>query len=75
MSAHIITKEQIKQILDAWYQSMLQQQVEKAKQFKQEIEDKLSSIKEDENLLLYYSLLNFRYKVLTGGLNITKDNF
>ncbi|WP_426981245.1 tetratricopeptide repeat protein [Bacillus pseudomycoides] len=75
MSAHIITKEQIKQILDTWYQSMLQQQVEKAKQFKQEIEDKLSSIKEDENLLLYYSLLNFRYKVLTGGLNITKDNF
>ncbi|PGC28683.1 hypothetical protein COM18_30180, partial [Bacillus pseudomycoides] len=67
MNTHIITKEQIKQILDAWYQSMLQQQVEKAKQFKQEIEDKLSSIKEDENLLLYYSLLNFRYKVLTGG--------
>ncbi|WP_435554885.1 hypothetical protein, partial [Bacillus wiedmannii] len=25
--------------------------------------------KEDKNLLLYYSLLNFRYKVLTDGLN------
>ncbi|MBO1582972.1 tetratricopeptide repeat protein [Bacillus sp. XF8] len=75
MNVQMKGNEQISKLLNDFYQVMLQQQVEKAKQFKQEIEDKLSSIKEDENLLLYYSLLNFRYKVLTDGLNITKDDF
>ncbi len=54
---------------------MLQQHVSKATNLKQEIEDKLSDIKKEENLSLYYSLLDFRYNVLTDGLSITKDSF
>lgn len=67
--------EQITKSLNDWYQAILQHQNIQATNLKQEVEDKLSSIKEDKNLLLYYSLLNFRYKVLTDGLNITKDSF
>lgn len=75
MSAHVVTKEQLKHSLDDWYHSMLQQQVEKATNLKQEIDEKIANIEEDQSLLLYYSLLDFRYKVLTDGLSITKNSF
>ncbi|WP_026590591.1 Rap family tetratricopeptide repeat protein [Bacillus sp. UNC437CL72CviS29] len=75
MSAHVVTKEQIKHSLDAWYQSMLKQQVEKATELKEEIDEKIVNAEEDQNLLLYYSLLDFRYKVLTDSLSITKNSF
>lgn len=42
---------------------------------KKEIEERKEEMKDDKNLLLYYSLLEFRYKVLTNGLGITKDSF
>ncbi|HDX9695205.1 hypothetical protein [Bacillus thuringiensis] len=67
--------EQISKLFNDWYQAILQHQNVQATNLKQEVEDKLSSIKEDKSLLLYYSLLDFRYKVLTDGLNITKDSF
>ncbi|MGG3519755.1 hypothetical protein ABES33_07125 [Bacillus pseudomycoides] len=75
MSAHVVTKEQIKHSLDAWYQSMLQQQVEKATRLKEEIDEKIVNVEEDQSLLLYYALLDFRYKVLTDSLSITKNSF
>jgi len=67
--------EQISKLFNDWYQAILQHQNVQATNLKQEVEDKLPSIKEDKNLLLYYSLLDFRYKVLIDGLNITKDSF
>ncbi|MCM3737652.1 hypothetical protein M3215_18095 [Bacillus cytotoxicus] len=75
MNVSLKGNEQISKLFNDWYQVMLQHQVSKATSLRQEIEDKLSIIKEDENLLLYYSLLDFRYKVLTDGLSITKDSF
>ncbi|PEB40788.1 Rap family tetratricopeptide repeat protein [Bacillus pseudomycoides] len=75
MSAHVVTKEQIKHSLDAWYQSMLQQQVEKATRLKEEIDEKIVNVEEDPSLLLYYALLDFRYKVLIDSLSITKNSF
>ncbi|HDX9580612.1 TPA: hypothetical protein ROX88_004266 [Bacillus pseudomycoides] len=75
MNVSLKGNEQISKLFNDWYQVMLQHQVEKAADLKQEIEEKISDIKEDENLLLYYSLLNFRYKVLTDGFNITEDSF
>ena len=75
MNVSVKGNEQITKLLNDWYQTMLRQQNIQATDLKQEIEDKFSDIREDENLLLYYSLLDFRYKVLTDGLNITKDSF
>ncbi|EPZ0458070.1 hypothetical protein [Bacillus cereus group sp. BfR-BA-01489] len=75
MNVQMKGNEQISKLLNDWYQAILQHQNVQATNLKQEVEDKLSSIKEDKNLLLYYSLLDFRYKVLTDGLNITKDSF
>ncbi|PEA55543.1 hypothetical protein CON64_07220 [Bacillus pseudomycoides] len=75
MNVQMKGNKQITKLLNDWYQVMLQQRAEKAANLKREVEEKISDIKEDENLLLYYSLLDFRYKVLTDGLNITKDSF
>ncbi|MEF7557862.1 Rap family tetratricopeptide repeat protein [Bacillus thuringiensis] len=75
MRVPVKENEQISKLLNDWYQAILQHQNIQATNLKQEVEDKLSSIKEDKNLLLYYSLLDFRYKVLADGLNITKDSF
>lgn len=75
MNVQMKGNEQVTKLLNDWYQSMLSQQNIQATKLKQEVEDRLSNIKEDEHLSLYYSLLDFRYKVLTDGLNITKDSF
>ena len=75
MHVPVKENEKVTKLLNDWYQAILQHQNVQATNLKQEIEDKLSSIKEDKNLLLYYSLLDFRYKVLADGLNITKDSF
>ncbi|OFD12135.1 hypothetical protein BTGOE6_03200 [Bacillus wiedmannii] len=42
---------------------------------KEDIESEFSNVKDDGNLWLYYSLLDFRYKVLADGLQITKNSF
>lgn len=75
MNVQMKGNEKISKLLNDWYQVMLQQRVEKAANLKQEVEEKISDIKEDRNLLYYYSLLDFRHKVLTDGLGITKDSF
>ncbi len=75
MNIQMKGNEQITKLLNDWYQAMLQQQVLKATNLKQEIDGEVANIKEDKNLLFYYSLLDFRYKVLTDGLSITKNSF
>ncbi|MGE6365739.1 hypothetical protein ACQKD9_18455 [Bacillus paramycoides] len=75
MGTDIAMREQLKHSLDDWYRVMLQQQIEKAMEMKEEIDSKIPDAKEDGDLWLYYSLLDFRYKVLADGLQITKNSF
>lgn len=75
MGADVVTREQMKHSLDDWYRVMLQQNIEKAREMKEDIESEFSNVKEDGDLWLYYSLLDFRYKVLADGLQITKNSF
>ncbi|WP_242221403.1 Rap family tetratricopeptide repeat protein [Bacillus cereus group sp. BfR-BA-01380] len=62
-------------LLNDWYQEMRAQHVIKATQLKKEIDEKIHNIETDQNLLLYYALLDFRYRVLTDGLSISKHSF
>ncbi|PJN50700.1 hypothetical protein [Bacillus mycoides] len=59
MSIPVVTKEQIKNSLDIWYQFMLNQDFVQSKTLKEEIESKISHIEEDQQILFYYSLLDF----------------
>ena len=47
----------------------------KAQQLKTEIDGMIGNIEEDQNLLLYYALLDFRFKVLMDNLSITPASF
>ncbi|HDR3886833.1 TPA: hypothetical protein QCO65_001159 [Bacillus cereus] len=75
MNVQLQGNEQVTQLFNDWYRAILQHQTIHATKLKKDIEDKISSSEEDTSLLLYYSLFNFRYTVLTDGLNITKDAF
>ncbi|EAO52725.1 Response regulator aspartate phosphatase [Bacillus thuringiensis serovar israelensis ATCC 35646] len=65
MSVLLKGHEQIVNELNILYQVMVAEQLIEAKQLKEKIEKQINKIEADQNLSLYYSLLNFKYKVLT----------
>ncbi|MGI2771385.1 tetratricopeptide repeat protein, partial [Bacillus cytotoxicus] len=80
MSTGVFAHEVIMEQLHDLYQLMLSQQLIKATQLKKEIDEKIEHIKhaeekQNQNVLLYYSLLDFKYKLLTDRLSIRKDSF
>ncbi|MGI8304451.1 hypothetical protein [Bacillus paranthracis] len=75
MGADVVTKEQMKHSLDDWYRVMLQQDFLQSKFLKEEIESKINDFKEEKNISLFYSLLEFRYQVLVDSLSVTNSSF
>jgi response regulator aspartate phosphatase F len=82
MSTSVFTHEVIMKQLNDFYQLMLLQKLTTASQLKAEIEERIVQIKyteeeekQHQNLLLYYSLLDFKYKLLTDKLSIRKNSF
>ncbi|MBY7111998.1 hypothetical protein ILT06_13915 [Bacillus sp. 17RED48] len=75
MNVQLQGNEQITKLFNDWYLAMLKQDVSQATNLKHEIEEKELNFEEDENLALYHSLLDFRYKVLVDSLSISKDSF
>ncbi|PGT11130.1 Rap family tetratricopeptide repeat protein [Bacillus cereus] len=75
MNVQLQGNEQVTKLFNDWYVAMLKQDVSQATNLKHEIEEKELNFEEDENLALYHSLLDFRYKVLTDSLSISKDSF
>ena len=65
MSVLLKGHEQIVNELNILYQVMVAEQLIEAKQLKEKIEKQINKIEADQTLSLYYSLLNFKYKVLT----------
>ncbi|CAM4253880.1 histidine kinase [Bacillus luti] len=75
MNTIIFTNQNTFKLMNDWYHLMISQKSDEAITLKKEIEERKEELKDDKNLLLYYSLLEFRYKVLTNGLGITKYSF
>lgn len=71
MNVQVITKEDVKALLDKWYLEIRMQNVESAKQLKKELETE--NIKENQDLMLYYSLLRYRYAELDKTISIDTD--
>ena len=67
--------EQITKLLDNWYIEIRKRNLNNAKQLKKELDKNITSVKDDKNVLLYHSLLNFRYQYLMDSLSIGKDSF
>jgi tetratricopeptide (TPR) repeat protein len=66
LTVEVITKQEITKLLNDWYQEMRVQHAIKARKLKEEIDCKIDRIEEDQDLLIYYSLLDFRHQMLTG---------
>lgn len=75
MSTSIFTNQNTFKLLNEWYHLMISQKINEAAALKKEINERKDEIKDDQNLLMYYSLLDFRYKVLTNGLEVTRNSF
>lgn len=73
MNVQVITKEDVKALLDKWYLEIRMQNVESAKELKKELEDEIENIKENQDLMLYYSLLTYRYTELDKEISVDTD--
>lgn len=73
LSGQVVAKKEITKVLNDWYQEMRIQHVIKARQLKKEIDSKINKIEEDQGILIYYSLLDFRYKMLIGDFKADLD--
>ncbi|PGU10467.1 hypothetical protein COD21_14450 [Bacillus cereus] len=74
--------ERITQLLNEWYIEIRSRHLEEAQRLKEQIDVQIMRLKDEtnestqnQNLLLYYSLLDFRYNYLVDNLNVSKDSF
>ena len=75
MSVQITGNEQIKRLLQDWYQEIRLRNINNANRLKEEVDTLIHNNSEDSNLLLYYHLLNFGYSYLVDNLSISKSSF
>ncbi|WP_242142427.1 MULTISPECIES: tetratricopeptide repeat protein [unclassified Bacillus cereus group] len=74
MGVSVKGNEVIIQLLNDWYVEIRGRRIENAHCLKTEIDTKIQNI-EDKNLLLYYSLLNFRYQYVIDNVGVSKNSF
>lgn len=75
MDVQTTVNNKVTDLLNAWYIEIRNRNVANAYKLKEEIESAINNIEEDQNLLLYYSLLDFGYKYLIDNLSIAKNSF
>lgn len=79
MNVKVIPKTEVTSLLNDWHQEIRFRNYTKSQELKKEIDNKIHHMEEDQSVLLYYSLLDYRYKAFTEdfstGLHLTKDNF
>lgn len=64
-----IAHQEIANDLNEWYKSIKQRDKSKATQLHQEISDRLPNMSENQTVLLYYNLIESRYKLLMERFN------
>ncbi|GIN69087.1 tetratricopeptide repeat protein [Bacillus sonorensis] len=67
-----IATEKVIKMLNQWYGMIRQQKVEQAIAIKDEIENMLPIMEEDQDVLLYFNVLDFRHKIMLENLNESK---
>lgn len=75
MNVETKTNNEITQLLNNWYIEIRNRHVGNAYKLKKDIEKRIQNIEEDQNLLLYYSLIDFGYNYLIDNLSISKNSF
>ncbi|WP_095022069.1 Rap family tetratricopeptide repeat protein [Bacillus thuringiensis] len=75
MNIAVKGNEQILGLLNDWYVEIRARRISNAHRLKEEIDDKMQNIEEDQNLLLYYSLLDFRHQYVIDNLGVSTSSF
>ncbi|MBM7714586.1 hypothetical protein MHB50_20750 [Siminovitchia sp. FSL H7-0308] len=60
-----IAFEEVGQVINDWYKVIKQQDVSKAAIMRKEMENMLPSMEKNQNVLLYFNLIDSRYKLMT----------
>lgn len=78
----IMGSEQVTELLNNWYVEIRSRNISKAHRMKEQIDSLIQELKEDEwdsleakKLLLYYSLLEFRYSYLVDNVSLSEQSF
>ncbi|MED1380942.1 aspartate phosphatase (plasmid) [Bacillus mycoides] len=78
----VLNNEKSTRLLNEWYKSILSKQITKATTLKEEVDEEISilmveqnRVLQDQNLLLYYSLLDYSYKVLINKSYVSHSDF
>ncbi|MEC3606093.1 tetratricopeptide repeat protein [Bacillus glycinifermentans] len=66
-----VPAEKVGNMLNQWYIMIKLQQVHKAKAMRDEIESTLENMEEDQDILLYFNLIDSRYKMLIDQYSLS----
>ncbi|MFK4415946.1 response regulator aspartate phosphatase F [Bacillus sp. RC251] len=75
MNVSVKGNDKITQLLNEWYIEIRARRISQAHRLKEEIAKKINNIEEDQNLLLYYSLLDFRFQYIIDNLGVSASSF
>ncbi|EEM13381.1 tetratricopeptide repeat protein [Bacillus pseudomycoides] len=75
MNIQLKGNERLTELLNEWYLQIRARNRENSIRLKKEIEQQLHNLTEDQNLLFYYSLLDFRYNYLINNMGISRNSF
>ena len=79
MDVQAIPKTEVTSLLNDWHHEIRLRNYTKSQELKKEIDNKIHHMEEDQSVLLYYSLLDYRYKAfredLPSSLHLSKENF
>ncbi|PEV64063.1 MULTISPECIES: Rap family tetratricopeptide repeat protein [Bacillus cereus group] len=75
MNVSVKGNERVTQLLNEWYVEIRARRIGQAHRLKEEIDKQINNIEEDQNLLLYYSLLDFRFQYVIDNLGVSANSF
>ncbi|MBC6973953.1 tetratricopeptide repeat protein [Bacillus sp. Xin] len=75
MNVQLKGNEQLTELLNEWYLQIRARNRENSIRLKKEIKEQINNLTDNQNLLFYYSLLDFRHSYLINNMGISKNSF
>lgn len=73
MSIKTVSRESVSKLLGQWYNALVRHELGEAIRWKEEVENTIMDMEEDQTILLYYSLLVLRHNLLTSNGEAPND--
>lgn len=73
MTEEPIEDQHVDKLLNDWYECMRTHDMERAERVKRQLDQQREALQQDKDLLMYYTLLDFRYNVMRRQLTQSKE--